>query len=74
MKIMINLYATFRVGRFKQQERDYPDGITLGQVVADIGVPAEDLGMALVNSRHAPLKQVLNDGDSLSLFPLLAGG
>jgi len=74
MKIIVNLFATFRVGRFKRQQRDYPDGITGQQVVADVGVSEEDLGMVLVNGRHAPLKQVLSDGDSLSLFPLLGGG
>ena len=74
MKIMISLYATFRDGRFKQQERDYPDGITFGQVVDDVGVNDEEIGMGLINGRHALLDCVLNDGDILSLFPMLGGG
>jgi molybdopterin synthase sulfur carrier subunit len=74
MKITVKLFATFRAGRFKQDQRGYPDGTLCRQVVADVGVPLEELGMILVNGRHAALDQVLNDGDSLSLFPLLGGG
>lgn len=74
MKIIVNLFATFRVDRFKQQERDYSPGITLREVVVDVGVNPEEIGMGLVNGRHALLDQALNDGDTLSLFPLLGGG
>jgi molybdopterin converting factor small subunit len=74
MKITVKLFATLRIGRFKQDQRDYPVGATCQQVAADLGVGREETGMVLVNGRHASLKQVLNDGDSLSLFPLLGGG
>ncbi len=74
MKINIKLFATFRIGRFKQAQRVYPDGATCQQVVAVVGIKGEELGMILVNGRHASLDQALNDGDSLSLFPMLGGG
>jgi molybdopterin converting factor small subunit len=74
MKITVHLFATFRNGRFKQQEKDYSEGTTFRQVVADVGLREEDLGMGLVNGIHASMEQVLQEGDSLSLFPLLAGG
>ena len=74
MKITVKLFASFRIGRFKQEQKDYPDGTTCGQIVADIGVRGEELGMVLVNGRHTPLGKALHDGDSLSLFPLLGGG
>jgi molybdopterin converting factor small subunit len=74
MKITIKLFATLRIGRFKEDQRDYPDGATCRQVAADVGVTGEDLGMILINGRHASLEQVLSDGDGISLFPLLGGG
>ncbi len=74
MNITVNLYATFRVDRFKGQQRDYPDGITCRQVVADVGIKEEEIGMALVNGRHTSFTQVLSNGDILSFFPLLGGG
>ena len=74
MNITVKLFASLRIGRFKQEQRDYPDGATWGQVVGDIGVRGEELGIVLVNGRHPSLKQALTDGDCLSLFPLLGGG
>lgn len=74
MKVTVKLFATFRNGRFKQDQRDYPDGVSYRQVVADVGVREDELGMVLVNGRHASLDQAFNDGDTLSIFPLLGGG
>ena len=74
MKITLKLFATFRVGRFKAQERDYPEGTNCRRVVADVGLNEEELGVVLVNGRHAPLEQRLREGDTLSLFPLVGGG
>ena len=74
MQIIVSLFATFRNGRFKQEERIFPDGATLGQVIVDIGIAAEEIGMALVNGRHAPLDRSLSGGDTIALFPMLGGG
>ena len=74
MKITVSLFATFRVGRFREQQRDYPEGTRLLEVISDIGVREEEIGMVLINGRHAPLDQALRAGDSLACFPLLGGG
>jgi molybdopterin converting factor small subunit len=74
MNITIRLFATFRNERFKVEQREYAEGIRCGQVVSDVGLCQKDLGMALVNGRHASIEHVLSDGDTLSLFPLVGGG
>ena len=74
MKITIKLFATFRDGRFKEEQRDVPEGAVLRQVVADVGIVEREIGMTLVNGCHAPLEQVLRDGDNIFLFPMLTGG
>lgn len=79
MKVSIHLFASFRVGRFDQQQREYCDGTTLQEVIDDIGVDIgieskNEIGMVLVNGRHAALNQVMKEGDRLSLFPLVGGG
>lgn len=74
MKITVKLFATFRVGRFKTEVRDYPEGGTCREVLADVGLGEEELGILLVNGRHAPLEHVLSEGDGVSLFPLVGGG
>jgi len=74
MKITVKLFANFRVGRFKVEERDYPEGTHCRQIVAELGMREEELGVVMVNSRHAPLDQELHEGDALALFPLVGGG
>ena len=74
MRITVKLFANFRTGRFSVEEREYPDGTTIGQIADDISLPREEIGIIMVNSRHAKLERVLADGDILALFPLLGGG
>jgi molybdopterin converting factor small subunit len=74
MRITVKLFASFRTGRFSVEEREYPEGMTIGQVADDISLPREEIGIIMVNSRHAKLERVLEDGDILALFPLLGGG
>jgi sulfur-carrier protein len=74
MRVLVKLFATFRNGRFKQQEQELEEGTTIGQVVAQLEIAEEALGMVMLNGRHAPLEQKLQEGDTLSLFPLVGGG
>lgn len=74
MKLTVKLFASFRAGRFSIEERFYPDGSTVAEVVTDLALPEQDLGIMLVNSRHVRLNHILADGDTLALFPLLGGG
>ena len=74
MKITVKLFASFRTGRFTIQDREYPDGTTVGQVAEDLRLPEQELGIMLVNSRHVKCPHTLTDGDTLALFPLLGGG
>ena len=74
MTVTVKLFATFRNGRFKVEEKDYPPGTRIGDVVKALGIEEQALGMVMLNSRHTPLDQELSDGDALSLFPLVGGG
>jgi molybdopterin converting factor small subunit len=74
MKITINLFATFRAGRFDKEERDCLEGATLRHVVDEVGIKVDDIGMSLVNGCHATLERRLVEGDCVYLFPLLGGG
>jgi molybdopterin converting factor small subunit len=53
---------------------DYPAGTTVGDVADGLTLPRAEVGIVLINSRHAELGRQLADGDTLALFPLLGGG
>jgi len=74
MKITVKLFASLRIGRFKQEERTYPIGISCQQVAENLGINTGDVGIVLVNGRPESLEQVLSDGDVLSFIALVGGG
>jgi molybdopterin converting factor small subunit len=74
VKIRIKLAGVFRINRFKEEERTYPPGITVREVVEDLRLPEHLLGIVVINEVHAGTEDVLQDGDTLALFPLLGGG
>lgn len=74
MKITLKLFANFRLGRFKIKEFELPISTTCGDMVAALTIPAAEIGIVLINGRHAQLAQTLQDGDTLALFPLVGGG
>jgi molybdopterin converting factor small subunit len=74
MKITVKLFASLRTGRFKQEERTYPIGISCQQVAENLGINTDGVVIVLVNGRSEPLEQVLSDGDVLSFIALVGGG
>jgi len=53
---------------------DVPDGTTVCEVVAQLGIPDKLPVMAMVNTSVCGLDHVLIDGDTVSLFLPVAGG
>lgn len=74
MQVTVKLFAHFRHGRFDVEVRQYQPGVTVEHIVEELGIPKNELGILLVNSRHVGLDRELRDGDSLALFPLVGGG
>lgn len=74
MKVTVKLFASFRHGRFVAEDREYPPGITVGGVVGELGIAEQEVGIVLVNSRHAGYDRPLAEGDIVAIFPLLGGG
>jgi len=74
MHVTVKLFATFRNGRFKIEERELPADTDCRSVVLSLGLTEEEIGIILVNGRHGNLDQVLVEKDVLSLFPLVGGG
>ena len=74
MKVTVKLFATFRAGRIDIETRQYPEGTTVEQIVAELQLPREKLGIVMVNSRHVDLDREMRDGETLAIFPLVGGG
>jgi len=74
MRITVRLFANFRMDRFKEEIREYPPTLTVGEIVSELGIPEPEVGIIFINGRNASLETSLGEGDTLSLFPLVGGG
>jgi len=93
MHLELRFFATFRavVGQ-KELDREFPDGATVGDVLAALEADYRDLEQQLLDEEGEIRPQLsvlkngrevvhmqgaethLSDGDSLSIFPPVAGG
>ena len=79
MKVEVQLYATLswylpNGAENRKAVTEFGDGLTVGNVIDQLGIPKEHPNMALVNGIHARDNAPLKDGDVLAVFPPLAGG
>ena len=74
MKVQVKLFAFFREGRFIKEDKELPEGTMAGQVVDDLQIDREEVGVLLLNSRHCKFESILQDGDIYAIFPVIGGG
>jgi len=74
MTITVKLFAHFRNGRFTVADKHYATTIDCRQVILELGFRLGEMGIVMVNGRHAKVDQPLQDRDTLALFPLVGGG
>lgn len=74
MRITVKLFASFRTGRFGEQERTCSAGCTADKLLAELGIAEAEVGVMLANGKHITSAEELADGDTFSVFPLLGGG
>lgn len=73
MQITVKLYGSLCFGRFHSAVREYPDSSSIQTIITDLCIPSEYL-IRLKNGLHAPIEEVLQNGDTVSLLPMLDGG
>ena len=74
MTLTIKLYGVFRIDRFKEQQFRFPAGFCVDEVVEQLQLNRQLLGIILINDQHADMATKLADGDTLALLPILEGG
>jgi len=74
VQVEVRLFAVFREGRFKKRLLNLPDGARLGELVRQVEIPPKSVSLSLINGRHSPMDQALQDKDVVALFPAVGGG
>jgi molybdopterin converting factor small subunit len=79
VKVEVRLFATLGAFLPEGTEGDgmvltVPEGSTLGEIVRGFRIPPGLAFMTVVNGHETDPERVLVDGDSIAMFPPLAGG
>lgn len=74
MKVIVKLFATFQRYGPEEQEITVPEGSTVADVVRMLKIPEQYPKLRIVNGVHVDRDYRLKEGDTLALFPPIAGG
>lgn len=73
-RFTVKLFAYFRDDRFKVKECDYPAGTTVLDIVHELKIDPDEIGVLMINSRHCQIDAEPVAGDQLAIFPKVGGG
>ena len=74
MKLTVKLFAYFRDNRFVAEVQEYADNVTVGDIVDNLDIDRDDIGITMINSRHCKFEDHPAEGDTLAIFPMVGGG
>jgi len=74
MQITVKLFATLKQYGPEIQEITVQEGATVADIVRMLKIPENIPLLRIVNSVHVDPNHKLKDGDTLALFPPIAGG
>ena len=70
----MRLFASFREGRFKEEEMELPEGSSLGDLLAQLKIEQNDAKITIVNGTSVSAGHKLSEHDVVAIFPPIAGG
>jgi molybdopterin converting factor small subunit len=74
MKLEIKLFASLQKFMPNVQKVELNDNCTVLELLEKIGINSSEVAITLVNGRHVQLDQTLHDGETVAIFPPIAGG
>jgi molybdopterin converting factor small subunit len=74
MEIEVRLFAGLRKYANQNDKIELEDGNRVTDLFEKLGIPPSKVAIILVNGRHAREDQPLHQGETVSLFPAIAGG
>lgn len=74
MQVKVKLFATLRENRKKEMMMDVEESTTPKDIIERLNIPAEEVAIIFINGRSVKLDRVLEDNDTVSIFPPVGGG
>lgn len=74
IQVTVRLFATLRQNREKEMIIELPDRATTKDIIERLNINQKDAAILMINGRGAKLDKILEDNDTISIFPQLGGG
>jgi len=74
VQIKVKLFATLRENREKEMMMDIAQGTTPKEIIERLNILKEEAAIIMINGRNANPDQVLEDNDTVAIFPPIGGG
>lgn len=76
VNIELKLFAQYRTGRFVVENREYPEGTIIDDILNELKIHEEKvpLGVLMVRGIHKNPDYVIQEGDVVAIFPKVGGG
>ena len=69
MRVKVKLFANFRDGRFVVEDQEYPTGTRIADIINKLKIEPSEIGIIMLESKHAEPEQELTDGANLATLP-----
>lgn len=74
INVKVRLFANLRENRDKEMMIELGEGSTIKDIIEILNISREDAAILLVNGLGAELDKILEDKDTVSIFPPIGGG
>jgi len=74
MQLEIKLFASLQKYMPNVEKVELDGNCTVLDLLKKIGISSSEVAITLVNGRHVKLEQRLNEGETVAMFPPIAGG
>ncbi len=74
MTLFVKLYATLQHNRKDSYEMDLKPGSTVRDLLRELDISEDDVGVIMVNARSGTFDQGLGPDDRVTLIPPIDGG
>ena len=74
MRLEIKLFASLQKFMPNVEKVEVDANCTVLELLEKIGINSSEIAITLVNGRHVELDQTLYEGETVAIFPPIAGG
>lgn len=74
MDIRVKLFANLRIDNEKEMNMSLPQGSTPKDIIERLGIQQEDAAIIMINGRSKDLLTIIEENDTVSIFPPVGGG